>query len=484
MADDLTAVVPGADPTALPLERGRACGRQSRAALGLSVSERRALLVTGDLTLVLLIAGLALRLGALRSGWEWSSAFLVTHSYWIAGLGGLWFALASLHGLYAGRIAATPGRAVSGPLKVAAEMLVLYALVYFVPPPWTLPRHIVVFFTAGAATFLTGWRLLYALLLSRPIFKRRCLIVGSGPSASAISATIREHAPQGYVIVGTCEPAAIRAQAGSGGQLELLDTVIEQAVDEIVLATEDLPPAAFQALLACQEAGLTITPMAALYEDITGRVPVEHIGHQWFVSVPLGASRAYGVVKRALDLVLALAGSLILLLILPVVAALIRTDGRGPVFYRQRRVGRGGQVFELLKLRTMVADAESDGPRWARPDDPRATRVGRWLRRLRLDELPQVVNVLRGEMSVVGPRPERPEFVEQLAASIPFYRSRHSVRPGMTGWASVVQGYAGSNDDALVKLQYDLYYIKHCSVALDVYILLKTVATVLALRGR
>jgi lipopolysaccharide/colanic/teichoic acid biosynthesis glycosyltransferase len=227
--------------------------------------------------------------------------------------------------------------------------------------------------------------------------------------------------------------------------------------------------------------------MPVLYEDLTGRVPVEHIGDHWEVALPLDAAEGrgvYRVLRRGGDVLLALLGGVVLLLVLLPVALFYRRESPGPVLYRQLRVGRGGRPFMLLKLRTMVDDAEPDGPVWARPDDPRVTRLGRWLRRTRLDELPQVVNILRGEMSVVGPRPERPEFVAELAQEIPFYRARHVVRPGLTGWASIHMGYAASAEEALEKLQYDLYYIKHQSPALDLYIMLRTVGVMLRLGGR
>jgi lipopolysaccharide/colanic/teichoic acid biosynthesis glycosyltransferase len=165
-------------------------------------------------------------------------------------------------------------------------------------------------------------------------------------------------------------------------------------------------------------------------------------------------------------------------------ALLVRLTSPGPLFLRQTRVGRGGRPFTLFKLRTMVVDAEPDGPVWAAPDDPRITPVGRWLRRSRIDELPQVLNIARGEMSLIGPRPERPAFVDALAERIPFYRARHAVRPGLTGWATVHQGYAASEEEAMRRLQYDLYAIKHQSPWLDARILLATVGQVLGLRGR
>jgi len=198
--------------------------------------------------------------------------------------------------------------------------------------------------------------------------------------------------------------------------------------------------------------------------------------------LPLSPPAARGpvrVAKRVIDVGFALLGLAALGPLLALVAPLIRLESAGPVFYRQERLGRGGRPFTLLKLRTMVADAEPDGPVWASADDPRATGVGRWLRRTRLDELPQAVNILRGDMSLVGPRPERPAFVAQLAEAIPFYRARHAVRPGLTGWATIHQGYARSTEDALIKLQFDLYYIKHQSLLLDAYILLRTLAAVL-----
>jgi exopolysaccharide biosynthesis polyprenyl glycosylphosphotransferase len=185
------------------------------------------------------------------------------------------------------------------------------------------------------------------------------------------------------------------------------------------------------------------------------------------------------------DVTLAILGSVLFALLLPIIALAIYLDSPGPIFFRQERIGRGGRVFKILKLRTMVPDAEKlTGPKWASADDPRITRVGRLLRRTRLDEAPQLINVLRGEMSLVGPRPERPYFVEQLSESIPFYRTRHIVKPGVTGWAQVKYHYGDSVEDALVKLQYDLYYIRHQSLVLDVLIILRTARKILGFAGQ
>jgi lipopolysaccharide/colanic/teichoic acid biosynthesis glycosyltransferase len=226
--------------------------------------------------------------------------------------------------------------------------------------------------------------------------------------------------------------------------------------------------------------------MPLIYEELTGRVPVGHVGNSWLVALPLDHASSgglYPVFKRALDLFVALVGLCILAVLLPFVALATLVDSPGPIFYHQDRVGQGGRVFRLAKLRTMVSDAERQGAVWARTRDPRVTRVGRVLRAAHLDELPQFLNVLRGEMSVVGPRPERPEFVSQLERRIPFYRMRHAVRPGMAGWALIHAGYGSSVEDALVKVEYDLYYIKHQSVALDLLILMRTLGRMFLFRG-
>jgi exopolysaccharide biosynthesis polyprenyl glycosylphosphotransferase len=190
------------------------------------------------------------------------------------------------------------------------------------------------------------------------------------------------------------------------------------------------------------------------------------------------------MIKRAMDIVLASLGLLLMAPFFPLIALAIYLDSPGPIFYTQERVGERGRVFRVYKFRSMVPDAEKGRAVWARENDPRVTRVGRFLRKTHIDEFPQFLNILKGEMSAMGPRPERPEFVEELAKEIPFYRVRHAVKPGMAGWALVKYGYASSKEDALLRLQYDLYYIKHWSPWLDLVILLKTVVDTLTLRGR
>lgn len=226
--------------------------------------------------------------------------------------------------------------------------------------------------------------------------------------------------------------------------------------------------------------------MPAVYEPATGHALTEHLDSTWPDSTAARnrVRRLQLAGKWMLDISLAVLGLGLLALALPAIALAIFLDCPGPVFYVQTRVGKGGKLFSLYKFRSMVPGAENGHALWAEVDDPRVTRVGRLLRRTHLDELPQFLNILKGEMSLVGPRPERPEFVEQLAREIPSYHARHQVKPGATGWALVMQGYGGSKEDSLRKLQYDLYYIRHWSLRFDVLILAKTLAVMLKFEGR
>jgi exopolysaccharide biosynthesis polyprenyl glycosylphosphotransferase len=456
--------------------------------------ERRGLLVAGDLLVITALTVAALRLGAIRSGWSWSPGFLVTHAGWLALFAALWVGLAWVNGLYDLRRAPDRWAAAVLSVKVSVQIALLWAVAYFVPPPWTLVRHVVVFFTAGAAVLMPLWRQLYAGVFSRATFRRRVLIIGAGVAGRTLLATLRAEAPQDFDVLGFVDDDARLAGTSVDGvpvvgdRAGLVDAATRLGATDLVLAvTRDVHGELIAALMDAREHGFVVTPMPVLYETVTGRVPVEHVGDQWAVVLPLDPPEArglYPVVRRALDLAAGSVGAVVLALLLPVVAPLIHLGSPGPVFLRQERIGRFGRPFTLYKLRSMVADAEPAGPVWAAPRDPRVTAVGRWLRLTRLDELPQSLNILRGEMSLVGPRPERPAFVAALAEQIPFYRARHAVRPGVTGWATIHEGYASTTEDSLVKLQRDLYYIKHQSLFLDAYILLRTLTTVLRLAGR
>jgi lipopolysaccharide/colanic/teichoic acid biosynthesis glycosyltransferase len=270
--------------------------------------------------------------------------------------------------------------------------------------------------------------------------------------------------------------------------VQLTDTL---QVDEVILTLPQDSPLReeiHEALLDCRELGVPVTSMSTVYERLTGRVAVEYVG--WDVESITGYEdkpfkRFYTLFKRLLDIVIGAVGVLIVGILIPPIALINYLTAPGPLFYKQLRVGKSARPFYMIKFRSMVPEAEDlEGVVWAKKNDDRVTLAGRWLRRLHLDELPQVHNVVRGEMSLIGPRPERPKFVDILSHEIPFYRARRFVRPGITGWAQIHQDYGSSVEDAKVKLEYDLYYIKKTGIYLDMVILLRTITKVVGFKGR
>jgi exopolysaccharide biosynthesis polyprenyl glycosylphosphotransferase len=447
--------------------------RAARAARwSLQRSQVRWLLILGDLALVNTAAVVALWLGIQRSTWWLAVGSWDSFTAWFLFLSAIWFVCAQVMDLYDLRVSGIPARAIRATLGVVLGTLAVYLVAYFIAAPQTLPRHLIVFFAATAALLLSTWRGLFALAVGTGPLARRVAVIGGGASTHALLQAMRENAARYYNVVAALDPAARVMEGGA-----------RQGLDEVIVGVEEeLTEEWVAALVSWREQGVQIVNLAAVYEELTGRVPVEHVGKNWSVLLPLeqDATRGLnGVVKRGMDVALSVCALALAAPLLPVVALLIRMSGGGAALLHQPRVGKNGRVFMLYKFRTMVPDAEPPGVAlWAEEDDPRVTRVGKVLRRLKLDEVPQFWNVLRGEMALVGPRPERPEIVEHLQREIPFYRLRHVVRPGMTGWAAVHFPYGRSVKDALIKLQYDLYYLKHQSPTLDALILVKTLGTI------
>jgi sugar transferase (PEP-CTERM system associated) len=267
---------------------------------------------------------------------------------------------------------------------------------------------------------------------------------------------------------------------------DLEQIVANNRIDRIVVELQDrrghLP---IQTLLNLKTRGIAVEEATSLYERVSGKIAIENLKPSWMIfNRGFEVSRGRLLQKRVASLVISLILTILFAPVILLIMALIKLDSRGPIFFGQERVGQDGQVFKLWKFRSMRDDAEKDtGPVWASQDDPRVTRVGRVLRRTRLDELPQLFNVLKGDMSMVGPRPERPHFVKELAEKIPFYHLRHSVKPGVTGWAQVSYHYGSSLADAIEKLQYDLFYVKNMSFLLDSLVIFQTVKIVLFNRG-
>jgi lipopolysaccharide/colanic/teichoic acid biosynthesis glycosyltransferase len=262
----------------------------------------------------------------------------------------------------------------------------------------------------------------------------------------------------------------------------------EQSVSDLIVAIlGGMNGEMFQALLDAQQRGVEITRMPVAYEELFGRVPIRHLEADWLLRSfvdEVRVSEIYLLTKRLIDIAGALFGTAVLLAILPFAALATLVESGRPIWLRQSRLGQGGRVYRVIKLRTMRKDAEADGlPQWAQEKDPRVTGVGRILRKTHLDEFPQFLNVLTGSMSIVGPRPERPELVAELEKAIPFYRARLLVKPGVTGWAQVSYGKGASVEGSAEKLEYDLYYIKHRGFLMDVWIILRTVGSVIGFKG-
>lgn len=313
-------------------------------------------------------------------------------------------------------------------------------------------------------------RLAFSHVADTPYFARRLFVLGTADGYARI-ASIVAHRP-GLRLLGHLEVESAEAELDA----QLICQLLGQRVDEVILATACRHQWPVRALVPLRRAGVRVMDVSAFIEREIGRIDLRWARPAWLLRPQDFAVRHFGAaLKRSLDLVLALGLLFSLAPLLAVVMMAIRLESPGPALFLQERVGQFGRRFWLVKLRSMGVHAEADGqPRWAEADDPRVTRLGRWLRQLHIDELPQLWNILRGEMSFVGPRPERPEFVVQLEAEIPYYAARHSVRPGITGWAQINYPYAASLQDARAKLEFDLFYLKHAHFLLDVLILLQT----------
>ena len=374
---------------------------------------------------------------------------------------------------------------------LGAASLVL-AAVYFWFPELVVGRGVFMVAAVLIISVLFGWRLAVEWASRRVGPRERLLLVGTTEGAVRLARELYERRDLGVEIVGFIDPDASRIGApvinpGVIGTIEDIPAIVRaRSVDQVVVSLSDargkLP---MEKLLEIKLDGVGFEHLASVYERYTGKIAVENLRPSWLIfSEGFRKSRLHDASKRLMDVCLSGVGFLAALPLMALIALAIRCTSRGPALYHQQRVGQHGRVFTIHKFRSMRHDAEAGtGAVWARCSDTRVTGVGKVLRRMRLDELPQLWNVLKGDMSLVGPRPERPEFVSALTRQIPFYGQRHSVRPGLTGWAQVRYTYAASVEDAMEKLQYDLYYIKNRSIALDLFVLAMTVKTVLTQRG-
>jgi sugar transferase (PEP-CTERM system associated) len=434
-----------------------------------------------------------------------AARFLLFHWYPNAidyDLGSIWargllftsatFASTMAFGLYSERQRArTVGILVRVIASVGVGIAIAAVGFYLIPHLW-IGRSVLLIAGVLVIVLMLLLRLGFSRVVDHTAFKRRVLVYGTGQRAKPIAGLRRSSDQRGFVLVGFVQPPgeelALSLERLVPGEGMLLEKCTRHEVDEIVVAMDERRQGfPIRELLDCRLAGIDVSDLSTFLERETGRVRLDVLNPSWLIfgeGFKRGSIRLQS--KRALDLV---AASILFILTCPLMVATVLAikleDGwRSPVFYQQERVGFGGRIFKLLKFRSMRVDAEAAGQaQWAQKKDARVTRVGAVIRKLRIDELPQILNVLKAEMGLVGPRPERPQFVSQLAEKIPYYIERLSVKPGITGWAQLCYPYGSSEQDALEKLQYDLYYIKNSNLLFDIFILVQTAEVVLLGKG-
>jgi len=368
---------------------------------------------------------------------------------------------------------------------------ILLSFLYYVFPMLIIGRGIFLISLGFVGAVIVCWRISYNHFLKTRQLDQKIMIIGAGPLAKNIAVEILERDDIGFKIIGfiTDNPERIGERLVNpsivGDQSQILDIAAREKVARIIVALDErrgkFPEAE---LLECKMKGITIEEGIEFYEHLTGKLQVESLRPSSLIfSDGFKKSKLTMWVKRAIGFGCSLIGLVLLSPLILIISILIKIDSRGTVFYRQERMGEDGKVFKLIKFRSMIKNAEVNGPVWADQNDDRVTRIGRWMRKWRLDEIPQMLNVLKGDMSFVGPRPERPFFVKQLRKEIPFYDQRFYVKPGITGWAQIKYRYGASKEDALEKLKYDLYYIKNLSSLFDMIIIFETIKVVLFGKG-
>ena len=380
-------------------------------------------------------------------------------------------------------------------ITTALICIAVYLLIFFLAPAKTLPRRGVIIFFIAAAIFTLLWQRIFTHFFFVKNAFINTIIVGAGKAGQKIAEIINTTEGVPYHVIGFIdddpwkigtEIEGYRVLSGSENYFKMIET--HQVTQVIMAISNHLDDTLFDALTMSEERGVTVTTMPMVYEELLGRVPVHLLNTDWLLRSFYDMSHTslfFEIAKRVFDIIGGLVGMVFLAIVTPFVSIATLIDTGRPVFYSQERLGLRGSTFNMLKFRTMVQNAEKDGvARPASEHDSRITRVGSFLRRSHIDEMPQFLNVLRGELSLVGPRAERPQIVKELQREVPFYRARLLVRPGLTGWAQVNQNYAAGTEENTIKLEYDLYYIKHRSLFMDLSVIFHTLKTIFGLKGR
>ncbi|WP_298343728.1 exopolysaccharide biosynthesis polyprenyl glycosylphosphotransferase [uncultured Algibacter sp.] len=383
----------------------------------------------------------------------------------------------------------------SGIVFTVSTTVLFYLLTPFYTPVLPDNRLQILFFYFSILFALFLWRFAYITFIVSPRFYKKVLIIGETSNIETIVEAFKSSDPN-YKIVGfvNCERDKLSSVKFNAikeyAPRHIIDVIKKENLSEIVVASyssENITSEIYYTLIKLLEEGFPINEYTQVYEDLTQRIPVQFVGKDFYKYFPFSRNnqnKLYLFFHRLFDIIISFIGVLIGGILIPFVLLGNFIGNRGPLFYSQERVGKNGRLFKIIKFRTMIKDAEQSGIAWAKKGDVRVTPFGKFLRHSRFDEIPQFINILKGEMSLIGPRPERPFFVRELSKMLPFYETRHIVKPGLTGWAQVKTRYAASIDDSLLKLQYDLYYIKHRGFFLDMNILIKTLSTIIFFRGQ
>jgi exopolysaccharide biosynthesis polyprenyl glycosylphosphotransferase len=450
-----------------------------------AISSRRVFLLASDLFCIVgsIVLAAIVRLSP-DLGWE----YVLEHIPSLSGASLIFLVVFYAGGMYERQVLTAKGWPLKLPVLLVAVSLTIIIVIFYARFKLHIGRGILLL--AGLFVTTSSWavRRLLRVALGYGLFSKKTLIIGEGREAHDVVRLLSKAEHSGYRLYGVV--SCTRTEKGSfleglpvlGHVSDLRQFVAAYDVETIIVATtlarEHTLLRIFRPL---RYAGVEILDYVALYEELGQEIPLDHIDDEWLMNAAMNSSRIHiRQIKRIMDVAVAILGLVLLAPVTLVTAILVKMTSRGPVLYRQERTGLDSTRYTLLKFRTMVSDAEAEsGAVWAQAKDHRVTRVGAFLRKWRIDEIPQLINVLRGEMSLVGPRPERPEFIEALAEAIPFYKERLLVPPGITGWAQVMYPYAASVEAVRRKLQYDLYYIKHMSFFLDAVILLRTFRTII-----
>jgi exopolysaccharide biosynthesis polyprenyl glycosylphosphotransferase len=380
-------------------------------------------------------------------------------------------------------------------ILTSSVTVLFYLLTPFFTPELPENRLQIVYFYLAINLALILWRYAYIVLISAARFHKRVLLIGDGGEIDMLVHSLEKSDPN-YKVIGFIKSGENNYVRNISSEIlefskEDISTIVQdEAISEIVVAApanDGVTLPIYNQLINLLEAGVPIRDYTQAYEDVNRRVPLQQVDQDFYRVFPFSRSnqnKLYLFFHRILDLFFSLTGLIFGLVISPIIITANLFANKGPLFYTQTRVGKNGRPFKIYKLRSMVTNAEKDGAQFATAKDTRVTKFGRFLRKSRFDEIPQFINVIKGEMSVIGPRPERPVFVAELSQTIPFFEVRHIVKPGVTGWAQVNAKYGSTQEDALEKLQYDLYYIKHRSLFLDISIVIKTLSTIVFFRGQ